>query len=196
MTGVAIVRGLPRPQRAAAAALYWQAFGGKLGRVLGPDARALQFLDRVMRGDHAIVALDEAGQLLGLAGFKTVRGSFAGGTRRDLVEVYGRAGGLWRGALLHLIEREVDNERFLVDGLCVSREARGRGVGSRLVEAICDEARARGYAEVRLDVIDTNWRARALYERLGFRMIAEAGLGPLRHVFGFRAAQTMVRRVV
>ena len=42
----------PRPQ------LYWQAFGGKLGRVLGPDARALAFLERVIREDHVIVALE------------------------------------------------------------------------------------------------------------------------------------------
>lgn len=195
MTGISILRGLPRQQRAAAARLYWQAFGGKLGRVLGPEPRALAFLERVMRGDHAIVALGPDGQVLGLVGFKTPQGSFAGGTRQDLVAVYGRAGGLWRAAVLRLMEREVDNDRFLVDGLCVTRSARSQGVGTVLVQAICDEARARGYGEVRLDVIDTNFRARALYERLGFRVVAEAGLGPLRHVFGFRAAQTMVRRI-
>jgi ribosomal protein S18 acetylase RimI-like enzyme len=195
MSGVTILRGLPRHQRTAAAGLYWQAFGGKLGRVLGPDARALTFLERVIRPDHAIVALDAEGRMLGLAGFKTPQGSFAGGTRRDLSEVYGPFGGLWRAALLRLLQREVDNARFLMDGLCVAREARGQGVGSLLVEAICREAQARAYAEVRLDVIDSNWRARALYERLGFEVVGEESLGPLRHVFGFRSAKTMVRRV-
>ncbi len=195
MSDVTILRGLPRHQRAAAAALYWQAFGGKLGRVLGPDARALAFLERVIRPDHAIVALDGAGRMLGLAGFKTPQGSFAGGTWRDLSEIYGPLGGLWRAALLRLLQREVDNARFLMDGLCVAREARGQGVGSLLVEAICLEARTRDYAAVRLDVIDSNWRARALYERLGFEVVGEESLGVLRHVFGFRSAKTMVRRV-
>ena len=46
--------------------------------------------------------------------------------------------------------------------------ARGQGVGTALLKAIIAEGRRRGYAEVRLDVIDTNPRATALYERIGF----------------------------
>ncbi len=189
------MRGLPRGQRKAAAELYWQAFGGKLGRVLGPDPLALAFLDRVIRADHAIVALDPKGKLVGLAGFKTPKGAFAGGGFADLRAIYGLPGAVWRGFLLRLLGREIDNSRFLMDGICVQREARGEGVGSRLIEAICDEARARGYSEVRLDVVDTNWRARALYERLGFTVAGSERLGPLRHVFGFTSATLMVRPV-
>lgn len=190
---VTIQCGLPRHLRAEAARLYWQAFGGKLGRVLGPDPTALVFLERVIRADHAIVALGPEGHLLGLAGFKTPQGAFAGGSFAELKAVYGLTGAIWRGMLLRLLGREIDNSRFLIDGICVRREARGQGVGSRLVEAICDEGRARGYAEVRLDVIDTNWRARALYERLGFSVAGTEPIGPLRHVFGFASAIVMVR---
>lgn len=192
---VTLHRGLPRNLRPDAAALYWQAFGGKLGRVLGPDDRALAFLNRVIRADHAIVALDDDGRLLGLAGFKTPQGAFAGGAFSDLQAIYGLPGAIWRGSLLRFLGREVENTRFLMDGICVARDARGQGIGSRLVEAICDEARARGYAEVRLDVIDTNWRARALYERLGFSAAGIEHLGPLRHVFGFSSATKMVRSI-
>lgn len=187
--------GLPADQRAAAARLYWQAFGGKLGRVMGPEALALAFLTRVIREDHVIAALDDD-RLLGLIGFKTPGGAFAGGGMADLRAVYGVAGSLWRGALLRMLSREVDGERFLVDGICVAAEARGLGIGSALIEAICVEARSRGYAEVRLDVIDTNHRARALYERQGFVATRTTGLGLLRHVFGFAAATTMVRPIV
>jgi ribosomal protein S18 acetylase RimI-like enzyme len=186
--------GLPADQRGAAVALYWQAFGGKLGRVMGPEDRAFAFLDRVMRDDHVIVALED-GRLLGMIGFKTPAGAFAGGGMADLRAVYGLAGGLWRGMLLRALSRDVETTRFLIDGICVSREARGRGIGTALVQALCDEARRRGHAEVRLDVIDTNWRARALYERLGFAATATERLGPLRHVFGFSSATTMVRRL-
>jgi ribosomal protein S18 acetylase RimI-like enzyme len=44
-------------------------------------------------------------------------------------------------------------------------------------------------------VVDTNWRAKALYARLGFKIEKTASIGPLRHVFGFAAATTMVRDV-
>ncbi len=188
-----IRQGLPDHLRAEAARLYWQAFGGKLGTVMGPDARALAFLNRVIRGDHVIIAQNDAGVLLGIVGFKTPHGAFADGDMRDLRAVYGLFGAFWRAGLLWMLEREVDNANFLLDGICVAKEARGMGVGTALLEAICDEARARGYQGVRLDVIDSNFRAKALYERRGFRVTKTAHIGPLRHVFGFSAATTMVR---
>ena len=187
--------GLPEDHRAEAAALYWQAFGSKLGRVLGPEPMALRFLQRVMRADHCLTAMDDDGRLLGLAGLKTPAASFAGGSLADLRSVYGLVGGFWRGFLLQLLGREVDNQRFLLDGLCVSDQARGQGVGTALLEAVVAEARQRGYRAVRLDVVDTNPRARALYERRGFVLDRTAGIGPLRLVFGFRAAHTMVRPI-
>lgn len=192
---IRIAQGLPAELRAEAAALYWQAFGGKLGRVLGPEDAALRFLTRVMRADHCLTAIDAQGHLVGLAGFKTPEGSFAGGTHADLRAVYGRFGGRWRGLLLRLLGNEVDNRRFLLDGLCVARGARGQGVGTALLEAIVAEARARGYPAVRLDVVDTNWRAKALYERRGFVIDHTVGIGPLRLIFGFKSAHTMVRAV-
>lgn len=185
--------GLPLHLRAEAVQLYWQAFGGKLGRVMGPEPLALRFLARVLRGDHAIVALDAKGALLGMAGFKTPAGSFAGGEMADVLAIYGRLGSAWRLPLLWMLGHEVDNDRFLLDGICVARSARGRGIGSALMQAIEAEAIARGYEQVRLDVIDSNWRAKALYLRLGYAVEKTDDIGLLRFAFGFRSATTMVK---
>lgn len=192
---IRIEHGLPEHLRAEAATLYWQAFGGKLGRVLGPEPKALEFLRRVMRADHCLTAFDRTGRLVGLAGFKTPAGSFAGGTDVDLRAVYGPVGGRWRAQVLRLLGNDVDNSRFLLDGLCVSNAARGQGVGTLLLEEIVSEGRARGYNAVRLDVVDTNARAKALYERRGFVLDRTEQIGPLRLIFGFSAAHTMVRPI-
>ena len=186
--------GLPEALRRDAAHLYWQAFGGKLGAVLGPDASALRFLERVIRLDQVIVARD-GDQLLGLAGFKTPQGSFAGGSPADMRAVYGRIGAFWRMALIGLLSRDIDNDRFLLDGICVAPQRRGQGIGAALMAEIAAEAARRGYSAVRLDVVDDNFRARALYERLGFRAVKQQRLGPLRHIFGFAVATTMVREL-
>jgi ribosomal protein S18 acetylase RimI-like enzyme len=190
---VEIRRGLPDGLRTQAAALYWDAFGEKLGRVMGPRDKAVRFLEMVLRSDHAFVALSAEGALLGLVGFKTSKGSFAGGTFADLRAVYGWAGAIWRSSLLSLLERDVENTRFLLDGICVAETARGQGVGTLLLNAICDEARRRNYPAVRLDVIDTNPRARALYERFGFEALRSENLGLLRYVFNFDRSTTMVK---
>lgn len=191
--GVTIFSGLHPHLRADAARLYWEAFGGKLGRVLGPDDRAMAFFHRVIRADHCLTALDDAGTLIGLAGFKTPNGSFAGGGWGDMTAVYGAWGGRWRGGVLWALNRDLDNDRFLVDGICVARGQRGRGVGTMLLAALCAEAIKRGYPSIRLDVIDANWRARALYERQGFVATHTESIGPLRHLFGFASSTTMVR---
>lgn len=160
---------------------------------MGPEPKALAFLERVMQADHCLYALDPDGNLIGLAGFKTPAGSFSGGDAQDLRGVYGRFGGLWRALLLRLLQSEVDNERFLVDGICVAREWRGNGVGTALIDALFHEARWRGYPAIRLEVIEANVRARALYERMGFIVWRTETLGLLRHVFGFSRSTTMVR---
>ncbi len=193
MTWTSLQLGLPEALRPAAAALYWQAFGPKLGRVLGPEPRALAFLARVMRADQAISALGPDGRLLGLAGFRTDRGGFASGSFADLTAIYGPLGALWRSALLTRLSDEIDEARFLLDGICVAEEARSQGLGEALITAICAEARLRGYPAVRLDVVEGNTRAIALYERLGFHITARHPIGPLRLAFRFSAALTMVR---
>ena len=45
----------------------------------------------------------------------------------------------------------------------------GEGIGSRLVEAVCAEARARGYDRAQLWTHADNLRAQRLYDRHGFR---------------------------
>jgi ribosomal protein S18 acetylase RimI-like enzyme len=192
-TGFTIRMGLPPGTRSEAVRLYWTAFGPKLDRVLGPEARALAFLDRAMQGDHCLAAVGADGRLLGVAGFRTDRGTFAGGSPEDLRAVYGWTGGLWRARLLGMLGETDADEQFILDGLCVAPDARGHGIGRALIVAICAEAARRGHQSVRLDVVDTNLRARALYERLGFRAVRTARIGMLRHVFRFSAATTMVR---
>ncbi len=190
---IRIEHGFADPDRPRVAALYWEAFGTKLGRAMGPRPKALAFLTGALDPDHAICARGPDGTLLGVAGFKTAEGGLVAGNLRDLARVYGWVGAAWRLTLLALLERDTENARFLMDGLFVAPQARGRGVGTELLAAVAAEARRRGYAEVRLDVVEGNDRARALYEREGFHAVGSQSTGLLHHVFGFRSATTMVR---
>ncbi|NUR75587.1 MAG: GNAT family N-acetyltransferase [Thermoleophilia bacterium] len=53
-------------------------------------------------------------------------------------------------------------------GMAVAREWRGRGVGSALLEAAIEDARARGLHKVILSVFAHNAAALALYRKYGF----------------------------
>ncbi|MEQ8291004.1 MAG: GNAT family N-acetyltransferase [Roseovarius sp.] len=183
--------GFDRAERPHAAHLFWQAFRGKLGAVLAPEDKALSFLSAALHPDFAISARDPDGRLLGLAGVKTARGGLVGGGWRDLARVYGWPGALWRGGALSLLERQVRPDTLLMDGIFVAEDARGRGVGSALLGAVKARAAEDGKSSVRLDVIDSNPRARALYERHGFVAGDVTHIGPLHHLFGFRSSTEM-----
>jgi len=188
---VTVSPGFTEAERPRAAALFWQAFAAKLNTVMGPDARGLAFFEQALNPDFALVARDATGGMLGLAGFKTHRGGLAGGSLSDLARVYGWLGALWRGVALSILERDLKPGIFQMDGIFVAAEARGQGVGTALLNAIKDEARRRDMTQVQLDVIDSNPRARALYEREGFRAIGEERTGPFRYLFGFDRATKM-----
>lgn len=175
--------------------MFWQAFEGKLGPIMKPEKKALRFFQSVVDPSFAISAFSPQDRLLGIAGFKTGQGVFVGGTLGDLAKVYGRTGAIWRGVLLSLLERSVDGKFLLMDGIFVTREARGMGIGSALLDAIILRARTLGLSGVRLDVIDTNPRAQRLYLRKGFKITQVSSAGPLKHVFGFSSAATMVCKV-
>ncbi|MCC6876958.1 MAG: GNAT family N-acetyltransferase [Sandaracinaceae bacterium] len=81
------------------------------------------------------------------------------------------------GGALHLAE------------LDVRADFSGQGLGRRLVEAVCDLARSRGYPRVTLTTFrDVPFNA-PWYARLGFRVLDEGELEP--HLAGLRAHERL-----
>ncbi len=188
---VRIEQGFAEAERPKAAALFWQAFAAKLHRVMGPDKKGLAFIEHAINPKFALVARDNSDRMLGLAGFKTQNGGLVEGSLSDMAKIYGWFGGTWRGLVLSVLERGLQPGVFQMDGIFVAAEARGQGVGTALLSAIKDHARKSGMSEVQLDVIDTNPRARALYEREGFKAVGEEKTGPFQYLFGFSSATRM-----
>lgn len=58
-----------------------------------------------------------------------------------------------------------------IANLAVTPDRRGRGIGSRLLDAALTEARAAGAVVVHLEVRDSNAAARALYGSRGFETV-------------------------
>ena len=66
---------------------------------------------------------------------------------------------------------ELGGEVCIIDELFVAPSARGRGAATELVQGLCERRCPwfRDAVAVELEVTPSNARARALYERLGFR---------------------------
>ncbi|SDT80683.1 Acetyltransferase (GNAT) family protein [Streptomyces sp. TLI_053] len=191
---VTVRRGLPAGTERRAAELYWEAFGRKLGPALNPPDKAVPFIAAHLDADRAVCALLD-GRLVGLAGYRHQGRGLTGGSARAVLRAYGHLRGLHRLPLLALFERRPAPGRLLMDGIAVGPGLRGRGIGSLLIEEVAAVAAEHGYREIALDVIDTNPRARALYERLGFTAVRTERTPYLRGLLGFGAVTAMRRPV-
>ncbi len=191
---VTVRRGLPAGAERRVAELYWEAFGRKLRPALDPPEKAVPFIAAHLNADRAVCALLN-GRLVGLAGYRLGGRGLTGGTAGAVLHAYGRLRGLHRVLLLTLFERRPGAGQLLMDGIAVDPDLRGRGVGSLLIEEVAAVAAEQGFREIRLDVIDTNPRARALYERRGFTAVRTEETPYLRRLLGFGAVTTMRRPV-
>ncbi|WP_329406103.1 GNAT family N-acetyltransferase [Streptomyces sp. NBC_00704] len=191
---VVVRRGVPAGAERQAAELYWAAFGRKLGPALNPPDKAVPFIAAHLNADRAVCALLD-GRLVGLAGYQLGGRGLTGGTASAVLRAYGRLRGLHRLLLLALFERRPAPGQLVMDGIAVHADLRGRGVGSLLLDEVAAVAAEQDCREIRLDVIDANPRARALYERRGFAAVRTEHTPYLRGLMGFGAVTTMRRPV-
>lgn len=189
-----IVQGLPAGQEAAAAMLYWQAFGEKLGKLLGPEQRGIAFFADTVNPPSIFAAIGADGALLGVSAVQLNGKGFAKSGIRDLFRHYGLSA-WWRIVPLAMLERSAAADTLQMDGICVDASARGLGVGTALLEAVFNCARENDLAKVTLDVIDTNPRAKVLYERNGFISVSQESTSILKPLLGFNYATRMVKDV-
>jgi ribosomal protein S18 acetylase RimI-like enzyme len=187
-------QGFADDYRFAAARLYDQAFGSKLGIAIPNRETRLAVLEHSFQPQFCVAAF-EADRLVGLAGFHTADGSLTGGTfsgnMPETAPKLGLWGGLRAAIILALYERKPQPGELLMDGFVVHEDMRGRGVGSKLLEHLANYGRKQGFDYIRLNVINTNPAAQCLYERRGFKAIRTTHFPYLKWLLGFSTETTM-----
>ncbi len=78
----------------------------------------------------------------------------------------------------HYVLPPVPDDAWYLQHLAVIAQARGKGVGERLLVNVLERSREAGFARVLLDLYAEN-PARRLYERMGFEVIVETLVRPL-----------------
>jgi ribosomal protein S18 acetylase RimI-like enzyme len=165
-----IVRGVCPAERATAARILYEGLD-EIRIIFGPPDRALRSIARMLREERALTALIND-HVVGMAGLNYGgKGSFdVGFLGMNVFRGFKLV--TFRVAFLGIIfEEHTAKDEMYLDSLAVSAGFRGRGIGRKLVESACEQAKTEGLDCVRLHVIEPNVRAKALYERLGFETI-------------------------
>lgn len=190
-----IQKGWSLEKAAAVAVLYDEAFGPKFARAIPDKAKRIQLLSQCFVPEFSFTAIFED-EVIGLAGFQKRDGSLTGGIgMNQLIGELGALKGLWACMVFSLFERKPRPRELVMDGIAVDSRFRGQGIGSRLLDHIISYAANNGFEMVRLDVIDSNPRARKLYESKGFVAVKEEHFPYLRWLIGFSGSTTMVLKV-
>ncbi|MFJ7733293.1 GNAT family N-acetyltransferase [Lysinibacillus sp. NPDC097231] len=67
-----------------------------------------------------------------------------------------------------VIDKEAHEDEYYIDTVCVAQEARGKGIGTLLLQFAEELTKQHGYRKLSLNVETQKEDARRLYERLGF----------------------------
>jgi len=169
---------LPDEFRASAIRLYFNALKEKLEPILGSDGRAQEVLASNIATDKCLVAICDE-KLVGIMGIQTNKGGFMNPRLKNMVRIYGILGGIVRMGGLAILHHTSSSDEIYVDGVAVVHEMRGKGIGSRLFDLLQRNAAKKGIRTISLEVIDTNPRAKSLYEQLGFVVMKSQILWPL-----------------
>jgi GNAT superfamily N-acetyltransferase len=184
--------GLPPDSTAKIAAMYFDIFSRKLGAVLGRRAAVAMIADHI-NADRIIVAIDGE-EIVGIAGLKYNGNGFFAPDRSGFLKHYGPLVGRIRASLWASVQTNPRPHQLLLDGLGVQAELRSRGIGTTLLVAVNRRARELDKTEVILEVVDTNPRAKALYERSGYQTVLTTHRWSFR-LAGFSSAHLMLRRL-
>ena len=185
---------LPDDFKVSAIRLYFNSLKEKLEPILGSDGRAQEALASNIATDKCIVAICN-GKLVGIMGIQTNKRGFVNPNLKTMVRIYGNFGGILRMGGLAILHHTIGTDELYVDGVAVATEMRGKGIGSHLFELLEQAVLKKRIKTISLEVIDTNPRAKALYERLGFVAVKTQTLWPLNLfvIFSFRSATLMIK---
>jgi len=193
-----ITSDLPIHLRHQAAAIFYQAFAPKIDHLLlkpKSPQQAIRIYEACINFNAGFYALHR-GEVVGLAGLQYRNLKFDKLTWSSLIKEFGFWGTVYRMALLFVSNRilsPLDKDEIRIESLAVAEGMRGKQIGTSLLNTVFEFARSNGFNTVSLEVVDTNQRARQLYERLGFIPVKTTKYGRFTRRAGFSADIKMIR---
>ena len=183
--------GLPDNLPLAAATLIYDTFIKKLRYALGPRHIGIRFVAYSLQSEYGLVALHD-GEFVGVAGAKTAKG--------ELVQV--RLGSWIRTYHIRTIRSFLIGFPFWYErrgpgvltlaNLSIVESARGQGIGTQMVKEFMRYGLKQNFRILKLEVINSNVRAKTLFERLGFKTTKYSNIPlPWSHLLGFTGVYEM-----
>ncbi len=181
-----------------ATAMYVEAFQRKFVFLLGQRTSIIRIIRSGFNANRAITAVSSDGQLIGLAGYHWDKHALVDVTLASLRKEFGWWKGLYKALLMGIFfTRTPQKKELLMDGIVVDPQFRGMGAGKLLFSELEQLAKESRLQYIRLDVIEENPKAKALYQSLDFVVLGYKKLSPwVTKVVGTAGVYSMRKAIV
>lgn len=201
MEEIKITTKIERKHKVEIARLYFQAFTKKfhyLWLFTKKEEEAAFVLEKSINYQKGLYAIKDD-EVMGFVGLETGNEFYAPLKYSSFVEVFGKIGASWRYiayGIYRLFHGEKRKEAIHIDPIVVSGQSRGMGIGTKLLEAVFEFAKKKKVDKVILEVVDTNPKAKKLYEKMGFCVVKEEKIPFFLQKAGFQKVLHMEKIVV
>ncbi|MCL4378787.1 MAG: GNAT family N-acetyltransferase [Actinobacteria bacterium] len=108
-------------------------------------------------------------RVVGLIGLQYENKNFIEFTYDDLRKYFNPFQSYFIYSIYKMSSPKLKDGVLRIDSIAVDSSFRSLGIGTKLINRVFEFAKTRGFREVILEVVDTNPRAKDLYERIGFK---------------------------
>ena len=192
---IIINEGLPVKFKRSAAELFLEAFSDKFIPILGRKDKAKRLIEFSIEPGNCFYA-EEDGKLLGLLAFQTIEGSFLNPSLKVLIPIYGFLISIFKVFNLSMLQHKIKTCELYIEAIAVTDFARGKGIGTKLIETMTEFAMNNEYNCLTLQVIDTNPLAKELYEKLGFSVIKNSKIWPVNKLIGWPFSEVFLMQKI
>lgn len=179
-----ITKGLSNNNKGLVADLFLNALGEKFTPILGDKIRAKQLLESSIHPNNCFSATTDT-ELLGILAFQINDTNFLSITFNKIISVYGLINGIIKAIGLSLLVHNSSSDEIYLEAIAVCESARGKRVGTQLIEALFLFAKENNFKSITLQVIDINPNAKKLYERMGFVVVKRTRIWPINLIIKF-----------
>lgn len=167
---ITIKSGFNQENQHRAAKLYSEAFKMKFAKVLGNSEKVQTLFQEGLNPKLSFGAFNQNDELVGILGYYEGEKSLIDPKISDFIKAFGVFKGIIKAFLAHILfyVNTSNKDQLFIEGIAVEKDYQGQGVGTLLIEKLVEFAKTKKYKSIKLDVIDENSRAKALYNRIGF----------------------------
>ena len=165
---IEIADSINKNQRIRAIEIFYDAFEQKIRALIKSKEKALAIYNRSLKNDQVFYALLD-GNVVGLIGLHYKNKTFLEFKYRDLRKYFNPLRSYFIYRIFKLTSPKIKDDALRIDSIAVDKSFRSLGIGSQLINKVFEFAKNEGFREVVLEVVNTNPKAKELYDRIGFK---------------------------